>query len=149
MSIKRTLQFLMSHPIGSKNKAETLKRFFRWQLSTRLTPYPVLPPFVGGAKLLVSRGMTRATGNIYTGLHEFNDMAFLLHFLRNSDQFIDVGSNIGSYTLLGAKEVGANTIAIEPIPATFDILETNIMLNKVQSNVKALNIGLGAEPGKL
>ena len=44
--------------------------------------------------------MTGATGNIYCGLYEFLDMAFLLHFLRNGDLFGDIGSNIGSYTVL-------------------------------------------------
>jgi hypothetical protein len=34
-------------------------------------------------------GLTGATGNIYCGLHEFEDMAFLLHFLRPRDLSAD------------------------------------------------------------
>jgi hypothetical protein len=37
-----------------------------------------------------------ATGNLYVGLHEFEEMAFLLHFLRRGDLFADVGANVGS-----------------------------------------------------
>jgi hypothetical protein len=40
--------------------------------------------------------MTGATQNLYCELHEYNDMAFLLHFLREEDSFADVGANIGS-----------------------------------------------------
>jgi hypothetical protein len=41
------------------------------------------------SKLLVWKGLTGATGNIYCGLHEFEDMAFLLHFLRPRDLSAD------------------------------------------------------------
>lgn len=89
--------------------------------------------------------MTGATGNLYCGLMEFDDMGFLLHFLRDSDLFIDIGANIGAYTILASGEVGANTIAVEPIPSTFINLVQNISVNQIQDKVEALNIGLGAK----
>jgi hypothetical protein len=61
------------------------------------------------------KGLTGATGNWYCGLDAFEDMAFLLHFMREEDLFVDVGANIGSYTILAGNEVGAETIEIEPI----------------------------------
>jgi len=48
---------------------------------------------VNGSKFLVKTGETGLTGNIYTGLHEFPDMGFLLHFLRAEDLFVDIGAN--------------------------------------------------------
>lgn len=57
--------------------------------------------WIEGARLMVRNGMTGATGNIYCGLHEFTDMSFVLHLLRPDDLFVDVGANIGSYTVLG------------------------------------------------
>ena len=93
------------------------------------------------------KGLTGATGNLYCGLWEFEDMGFLLHFLRSSDLFIDIGANVGVYTVLAAGEVGARTIAIEPIPATFAYLLQNISINEIQDRVTAQNIGLGAEQG--
>ena len=76
-------------------------------------------------------------------------MAFLLHFLRPSDLFIDIGANVGSYTILASSEINAKTIAIEPVPSTFENLIDNISINKMQEKVKALNIGLGSKNGKL
>ena len=64
-----------------------------------------------------------ATGNIYAGLHEFADMAFTLHFLRPDDLFLDVGANIGSYTLLASGVCKARTISFEPDPARTVVLE--------------------------
>lgn len=46
--------------------------------------------FVNDAKLLVKPDMAGATGNVYTGLHEFEDMAFTLHCLREEDLFSKV-----------------------------------------------------------
>ena len=72
-----------------------------------------------------------------------------MHFLREEDLFIDIGANIGSYTILASAEIGAKTIAVEPIPTTFKALEDNIQINKLNSKVKALNIGLSSTIGIL
>ena len=98
--------------------------------------------------LLVEPGMTGATGNIYTGLHEFPDMAFALHLLRKDDLFVDVGANIGSYTVLAAS-VGAKSISIEPIKNAYDHLMRNIHLNDISASVDARQIGISSSTGTL
>ena len=85
--------------------------------------------------------MTGATGNIYTGLHEFQEMSFLLHMLRHDDLFVDVGANIGSYTVLASAVIGAKSISIEPIPNAFRNLMQNIILNDIKVRVTAHNMG--------
>jgi len=81
--------------------------------------------------------MHGATGNIYVGLHEFEQMAFLLHCLRSEDIFIDVGANVGSYTVLASAAVGAKTIAFEPIESEYNGLMANIELNGIAHLVDA------------
>src|SRR6185295_2090869 len=93
------------------------RRFLAWQISSRLLP-EVVVPWVHGLRLGARRGMTGATGNIYAGLHEFHDMMLLLHFLRPGDIFLDMGANIGSYSLLAAGVAGATAHAFEPDPQT-------------------------------
>lgn len=78
-------------------------------------------------------------------LHEFEDMSFALHVLRETDLFVDIGANIGSYTILSASEKQTKTIAFEPIPATFNHLINNIKINHIEDRVEALNIGIGDE----
>jgi len=92
--------------------------------------------------------MTGATGNIYAGLHEFEDMAFVLHLLRANSLFVDIGANIGSYTVL-AGAVGANSLSVEPIKGTFQQLQGNINLNNLSSTAQVLNVGIGKEKGVL
>jgi FkbM family methyltransferase len=145
----RMLRFITEHPLNRKRKVASMIRLVSWQLRSRIASSPVTIKFVNDAKLLVRPGMTGATGNIYTGLHEFEDMAFVLHVLRTSDLFVDVGANVGSYTILASAALGAKTIAFEPIPTTYGHLVDNIDLNGVHDLVTAHNIGVGAERGEL
>lgn len=142
-------RFVLIHPLNRTNKLAALKRYFGWQIGSRLVPGDVLVPFVDKTFLRTRPGMTGATGNIYVGLHEFEDMAFLLHVLRQADLFVDVGANIGSYTILAGGAVGAQCISVEPIKSTFDMLEENITVNRLLGAVRALNIGIGKTKGVL
>lgn len=145
MALWQTLSFILTHPLNANHKAAALQRFLCWQIGSRLVRGSVAIPFVDGTRLLVQPGMTGATGNIYCGLHELEDMAFVLHALRPDDLFVDVGANVGSYTILAAGVCGSSTIAVEPVPSTFKHLMDNIRLNNLEARVRARNIGLGAE----
>ena len=149
MSFYNTLKFIVSHPLNKKNPVGGLLRFGKWQLKSRLLNRPIICDFATKSKLLVSKGMTGATQNIYCGLHEFNDMAFLLHFLRDTDQFIDIGANVGSYSILASSEIGATTYAVEPVPKTFESLQINIKLNNSQDITNSFNMGVGSTKGKI
>jgi hypothetical protein len=48
-----------------------------------------------------------------TGLTERNDSLFAIDLLRPGDLFVDVGANIGFYTLIAARR-GAQVEAFEP-----------------------------------
>lgn len=144
-----TLSFILRHPLNRAKKGAALRRFIRWQIASRLLPGAVAVPFVDSTRLLVLPGMTGATGNIYCGLHEYQDMALVLHALRPGDLFADVGANIGSYTVLAAGAAGATCLSFEPHPATFAHLLDNVRLNDLGPMVTARNIALGASSASL
>jgi len=129
--IFRTLKFIITQPLNRHRKLAALNDWFRWQVGSRLLPGAVEVPFVNNAVLMVEPGMTGATGNIYAGLAEFEDMGFLLHFLKKDDLFVDIGANIGSFTVLASKVVDAKSIAIEALPTTHEKLMKNISANNI------------------
>ncbi len=137
-----TLRWLWNHPLARRNRRAAFGRFLRWQVGSRLVGGPVAHPFVGATRLLVAPGMRGATGNVYAGLHEFADMGFVLHALRPGDLFVDVGANVGSYTVLAAA-AGARVVALEPLPATYAHLTANVRLNGFERRVQAVNAGAG------
>ncbi len=141
-SLMNLHRFFSTHPLTRENPLAAWGRFAAWQIESRARR-EVVVPWIGGLKLALSRGMSGATGNIYAGLHEFPDMAFLLHFLRPGDVFLDIGANIGSYTLLAAGVRGAETLAFEPDPQTFDALLRNISLNGLDERARAHRLALG------
>lgn len=93
--------------------------------------------------------MTGATGNIYAGLHEFTDMMFVLHFLRKGDLFLDVGANVGSYTILASGVCRAAVWAFEPDPNTVRSLQRNVELNDLSSLVTVYELALGSTEGEV
>ncbi|HEU5101198.1 MAG TPA: FkbM family methyltransferase [Roseiflexaceae bacterium] len=149
MSIIDTLRFITEHPLNQHRKFRALGRFLKWQIGSRLVPGQVIFDWVNGAKIIVSRGETGLTGNIYCGLHEFADMAYILHVLTPEDLFIDVGANVGSYTILACAAKGAKAYCFEPISSTFARLMNNIRLNDLTERVKAMNIGISDEEAEM
>ena len=63
------------------------------------------------------------------------------HFTpKQGDIVVDIGANIGRYTLIASKRVGTNgkVVAIEAHPGNFEMLNRNIKLNRL-TNVIPLN----------
>ncbi|WP_333808689.1 FkbM family methyltransferase [Flavobacterium sp.] len=104
--------------------------------------------YLNGIKAKVKKG-DGIVGNYHSGLHEAADSLFLMYLLREGDSFLDIGANVGHYTLLAGLYSNCKVTAIEPIPSTFDRLVNNIKLNKWKYEPELLNIGLSNESGEL
>jgi len=70
--------------------------------------------------------------------------------LRAGDTFVDVGANIGVYSLWAARRVGASgrVYSFEPVPSTRELLERNVAENEFEQ-VEVVPKGVGAKPGSL
>ena len=139
MSLFNTLRFIITHPLNRAAPLAAVGRFLHWQLKSRLTTGPILVDFVEPMRLAVSRQMYGATQNIYCDLHEYEEMAFALHFLRPGDLFVDVGANIGSYSLLAAA-AKADVIAFEP-GERFNDLMRNLSVNGLSAETHKAAVG--------
>ena len=109
----------------------------------------VIVPWIENTRLAARRSMVGATGNIYAGLHEFEDMMLLLHFLRADDLFLDIGANIGSFSVLASGVCAARSFAFEPDPLTVSFLERNLVVNGIQNLVEVNQCALGEKNGKV
>ena len=59
-----------------------------------------------------------------------------------SDVLIDVGANVGMYTIWAAATKGVRVVAFEPEAQNYAVLNRNILLNKLQHRIRAYCIGL-------
>ena len=137
----------LNHPIVSNHRFLALKRLVVWQVRSRIFRKDHIYAWVEKSKFYVKNGETGLTQNIYVGLQEFNEMGFMLHFLRKEDLFIDIGANSGAYSILATSVVGATTIAVEPVLTSHKRLIANFELNGLASENIAMNVGLGSRPG--
>ena len=143
------LKYVWNHPLNRSGKVAALWRVLRWQIASRLMPALIALPYVQGTSLFAARGMTGATGNWYCGLHEVAEMGFLLHLLRPGDHFLDVGANVGSYTVLAGGLIGARVTAVEPVLTTFVHLQRNAALNGLGDRARCCQLGLSGQAGTL
>ena len=73
----------------------------------------------------------------------------MIDFMNEGETFIDVGANIGTYSLLAGKLCNAKVIAFEPIGESYKRLKNNIKINNLESKIDARKICLGEKPGQL
>lgn len=125
------IQGFIHHPMAKRRPLDCAFRIVYWQIQSMLKSEWV-KSFGISSQLVVRRGMTGATGNVYYGLHEFDEMMFLLKAMRSDDTFLDVGANIGAYTVLVAKEIGSSVHSFEPDRISFGFLNRNVLLNQIE-----------------
>lgn len=80
--------------------------------------------------------------------YEVKERLFLRRYLRSADVFIDIGANIGLFTIEAAVKVGkgGHVYAFEPSPRTCHRLQENIRLNRL-GNVLTLQMAAADRPG--
>ncbi len=139
--IKRHFKRLQKHPMTHTNPYVGLVRYLYFNVKSSIIKEQIMT-WLGDLRFFVRRGDAGLVGNIYYGLYEFEESLFLLHLLRKEDVFMDIGANLGHYSLLVSGLKKCKTIAVEPVPATFNQFVRNIELNKLQDLIEPIQKGI-------
>lgn len=131
------------HPVFRADLIGNLVRGVADAIVARMIPGPMAIPYANGTSLLCAPGRPEAAELRLLVLKDFDVMAFLAHFLRKGDHFIDVGAGIGSYTVLASGVAGARVTAFEPSGAEATTLLRNVAYNELQCLVRCQHEGLG------
>lgn len=126
---------MLSHEAWKRRPFIPLARLTYLKFRQYFSNGSALVRLVGDIEVEVRSGETGLSGLYALGLHEFNEMMFTLHLLREGDTFIDVGANLGSYTLLAGKMTKCDVISVEPSPACVKRLKENCKRVGVNSRV--------------
>lgn len=81
------------------------------------------------------------------GIYENTETNIIRSILNYSDVVLDLGANIGYFTLIMAKQC-KYVFSFEPDPINYNILSKNIELNKVE-NVELYQYAIGENIGKI
>jgi FkbM family methyltransferase len=81
------------------------------------------------------------------GVWEPYESSLVLSRLHSDSVFVDVGANIGYFTVIGASHMGegGRVYAFEPDPKNFHLMEKNCAHNSLQSRIHAVRAGLSIE----
>jgi len=86
----------------------------------------------------------------YKDSYEEEQIKFLKNYIdkNNIEKFIDIGSNIGIYSLIIGKSFKKiKILSFEPVHNTFDNLNYNVHLNRLTRNIRIFNFGLSNRSG--
>lgn len=129
------------------NRTAATFRHLLWQARKLAFPRPV--------RLRLSRSVITddEAGGVISmvnmlGVYDYNNMNFSQTVLGKAGVFIDVGANIGAYTLIASEASATRVVSLEPNPTAYGKLRRNIALNGRQ-NVQAFNLGASSSPGVL
>ena len=146
-SVARDVEYVLRQVFTNPgNKGERLRRMAEaliFPACTRLTGGYWTTTYAGG-QIVVRRGQG-ASHTVYARLPDYREMSFWLGELQPGDLFVDVGANIGIYTLLVASN-GCDVIAVEPAEDARRLLEVNLGLNGLKADIIAA--ALGRAPGQ-
>jgi FkbM family methyltransferase len=100
----------------------------------------------------ISAGLARGRGLwcAIAGLDFEPELRWAVNCLTNGCIVIDVGANVGAYTLHCARKVGSTgkVISFEPGDDAFAALENNVYLNKLEKVIDLHNVACGAADGE-
>lgn len=85
------------------------------------------------------------------GVHERHSSSQFREELRPGMVVLEIGANIGYYTLITLQQIGSrgSVVALEPSPTNLRSLLENLRLNKADDRVKVHPYAAGREPGVL
>lgn len=135
--------------VASVFRVRTFRRAQR--LFAAATPPAIVERKFCGYRLTLDVSRSSAHRLLYLEGERFvPEQMVLRRLLFPGARVIDVGANIGYYTLLFARQVapGGSILAIEPEPRNLEELRRNIEMNKLE-NVTVLPIALGRHDGRV
>jgi FkbM family methyltransferase len=124
--------YIWQHPANSGRRVRTLARAAAWQVYKRTTGRAVDLKVFDGLTFRCYPDSHSSSLLVYaSGWPDYDEMHFVRQYLRPGDGFVDVGANVGLYSMLAASLVKSNgsVEAFEPNPVACARLRENARLN--------------------
>lgn len=123
----------------------------RWRL-WRKCPIKCVSAIESGAILLCCPpDLVMMYAHVF-GIWEPDLTRFIARRLHEGDGFIDIGANVGYYSLAAAKVVGdtGTVVSVEASRRIFEMLIANIERNAdIKQRIRTVHVAASAEPGEL
>ncbi|MCJ8280241.1 MAG: FkbM family methyltransferase [Rivularia sp. ALOHA_DT_140] len=146
---QKTIKYIWSHPNNKTEKFQSIFKFIGWQFYKRLFNRYIDIQLIPEVKIRCYPDSHSASAALYCGLYDYDEMNFLLRYLRDSDSFLDIGANVGIYTLLAASKIKSGLIySFEALPKNVVRLKENLELNQLQQ-IKTYSLAISDSTGSI
>lgn len=122
------VKHVWTHPANSGHQGRALLRAVGYQARARVLRQRTMTRLGERSMLWVDLHRAAAVKAVYGNPPDYREMIVWRNELKIGDLFLDVGANIGGYSIW-AGELGADVIALEPAGDTFKLLKDNVALN--------------------
>ncbi|NOS80351.1 MAG: FkbM family methyltransferase [Nitrospira sp.] len=146
LQFTNSLKSILSNP--HINRGVGVARHLHWQYLKAFNRFP-FELDISRSRIIAAHKRCGVSALIYSQrLYNYNNMNLLQLLLKEGGSFLDIGANIGSFTLIASEQEKAKVHAFEPHPDTFRQLRNNVELNR-RTNVDLYNIALGQSEGRI
>lgn len=116
-------------PGVSKGKLRAFFRALRWKFAITFGARRALLT-IGPARFHCYPGYASASGLVCYGFLEWDETVFMIRFLRPGDRFLDIGANIGTFSVVaGAFVPELEMVSVEPGDEARTMLIENLILS--------------------
>jgi FkbM family methyltransferase len=128
------------HPSHRGRRTAAIGHALGYELWTNILGHPSRIPIGERSHIIAYKGETNPPHAVMHNPPNWPEMLVWKRYLRPGDLFIDIGANIGSYSVYAA-ECGAEVISVEPVPHNAKRVRENLNLNGYAGQVvqKALS----------
>jgi FkbM family methyltransferase len=145
-----SLVAVLSHPTNKSHQLKTIMRVVWWKLNQLFFHLPTLVEISPGVKCICYPDSSFGSLIVYVTLPEFLEMHFVLAVIEPKDTFIDVGANIGVFSLLAASKINQGKVyAFEPLALPLQRLQENSFLNNFHSSIIPFNFVISEHNGMI
>ena len=148
---RRITREVAHHPSNRGHVGRALVRSVYWQAQKRLRPRPVDIDYFGLSLRCYPDSQSASNVWYFTERYDYHEMDFVRRFLRPGDGVLDVGANIGTYSLLAATLVGESgwIEAFEADPVNAGRLRENLGRNQLTGVVEVHEAAVCATSGSV
>lgn len=146
----RLLRTIACHPANAGRRVRALVSSIGWQIWKRRNSAPRSVK-IHGTSILCWPDSEQSSNVVYfNGCPDFWEMSFLRAYLREGDNVMDIGANVGIYTVMLSRAVGekGSVTAFEPDPHTMSRLREQVSHARL-SNVSLHECAVSDKSGEL
>src|SRR5664279_3733707 len=141
-----TLTYILKHPAVRRRRIRAVSRYFGWQAWQATVGRPMTITILPGSRLRCYPHATSSSAVLYMRLPDWDEMNYLLRHLRPGDTFVDVGANVGVYSILASSIPDVRVEAFEPSTLSNARLIENVRLNQ-RADIRCHRTAVGENAG--